>query len=66
MAYEFTKQKINTERKKQLRRILLSLVGGAIGFGIGVVSNDMSSLFGLWSASMVSAIGASITYYIAG
>lgn len=63
MPYEFTKQKIADERKVLARRLVLSGSVAVAGLALGVATNDMHSLFGIFAASALATFPAVAAYY---
>lgn len=64
MAYEFTKQKIAAERRALLRRLVVSGIVGAIGFGIGAAVNDLQTIYGAIGASLLAVACGGACFYL--
>jgi hypothetical protein len=55
MSYEFTRQKLATERKEFIKRFILVMFAGFVGFAIGGLINDIGTFGGILSACMLAA-----------
>lgn len=64
MAYEFTRQKIWAERKALAKRLGFAGVAGCMGFALGVAVNDMHSMIGMFSASVVATAAGFAAFYL--
>lgn len=62
MAYEFTKEKIAQERKSKVRRCVVAGLLGAGGFALGVATNDMQSLGGVFATSILAIAGGALGF----
>jgi len=65
MTYEFTKQKIATERFALLKRLAITALAGCIGLALGIATNDMHSILGILAASVAATATGSLGFYLA-
>lgn len=63
VEYQFTRQKLKGERKAFMKRLALVGGAGAAGLVLGVAMYDTGSLFGILSASALTAIAVFGGYF---
>ena len=63
MAYEFTKQKIAAEKKARVRKLVVSGLAACAGFAVGIATNDMQNLFGIFAACTLAMLSGLAVYY---
>lgn len=66
MAYEFTKQKLDAERKSLVKRLFLAGTSGSVGLAIGASMYDMGSILGILSASVLATCAGLGAFYLVG